>query len=435
MVAFLISAMYYYKKYKKGMKMTTYIDIGSSTVKIYTIGEDGVVLRETKSLPFKKEIDPELGLSENIKQQLIDYINYAKSEYDSERVKVFATAIFRKLSTIARRQLIDDFFEQTGLFLVIVEHDLEGFFLEQALSSEYTTDAPLLLINIGGGSTELAVKDRGEVVERYNLEIGVGTVLQDFPFLNEQVSRHDLRKVVDSIRQKLPSPKLKTPVAIYNGGELTYMKLVGYDLQPNNIFNDTDHPSFITPADFVAKNEEVYQKITITDLEKLMPNDPMWMHGARACSAIAQAVVEQFSVEKLVPSDSNMIHGVAKQEYRSVVLSGSFRKHLKEILEIKKVLTGRGVKILSPRFEEPKNPGEEFVVFAGEEGMSPLELERYHLDMIDNCDALVVCAVGGYVGASALIEIGYAQALGKRIIFIEKPEEFMLQTLPAEFCV
>lgn len=137
------------------------------------------------------------------------------------------------------------------------------------------------------------------------------------------------------------------------------------------------------------------------------------MHGARACSAIAQAVIEQFGVEKLVPSDSNMIHGTAKQEYRSVVLSGSFRKHLPHILEIKKTLSKRGVEILSPRFEEPKNPGEEFVIFSGEEGMSPLELERYHLDMIDNCDALIVCSVGGYVGASALIEIGYAQAIGK----------------------
>ena len=51
---------------------------------------------------------------------------------------------------------------------------------------------------------------------------------------------------------------------------------------------------------------------------------------------------------------------------------------------------------------------------------------------IDNCDALIVCSKDGYVGASALIEIGYAQALGKRVIFTEQAEEFMLQTLPAE---
>lgn len=409
-----------------------YIDIGSSTVKIYSVLDSNVNLLETKSLPFKKSIDPEVGLAETVKQELVDYVNSVKDKYQAERIKVFATAVFRQLQAPARRRLIDDFFEQTGSYFAIVEHELEGFYLEKALSSEYTPDAPLLLINIGGGSTELVVKEKGAVTARHNLEIGVGTVIADFPFLNEEHSQHNLREVVDSIKQKMPRTSTKTPVAIYNGGELTYMKLVGYNLQQNDVFDDSDHPSFITPTDFAAKNEEVYSKISIKKLESLMPDDPLWMHGARACSAIAQAVVEAFGVEKLVPSDSNMIHGTAKQEYRSVVLSGSFRKHLPYILEVKKTLASRGVKILSPRFEEPKNPGEEFVVFAGEEGMSPLELERYHLDMIDNCDALIVCSKDGYVGASALIEIGYAQALGKRVIFTEQAEEFMLQTLPAE---
>lgn len=414
---------------------TVYIDVGSSTVKVYIHQDKETILVETKSLPFKREIDAETGLSESLKDVLIEYINDIQKRYKADRYKIFATALFRTLTMTARRRLIDDVFEQTGLYFTIVEHELEGFYLEQALSSEYTPETPLLLINIGGGSTELVIKTDGKTTERHNLEIGVGTVLRDFPFLNEVHSQHGLQDVVEAIKVKLPEAKTITPVAIYNGGELTYMKLVGYNLRPNDIFQDADHPQYITPQDFANKNQEVFSEFSISHLESLMPNDPMWMHGARACSAIAQAIVEHFGVEKLVPSDSNMIHGTAKQEYRSVVLSGSFRKHLPYILEIKKKLSNKGVTILSPRFEEPKNPGEESVVFEGEEGMSPLELERYHLAMIDNCDALVVCSAGGYVGASALIEIGYAQAIGKRIIFTEKPEEFMLQTLPAEFCL
>ena len=64
--------------------------------------------------------------------------------------------------------------------------------------------------------------------------------------------------------------------------------------------------------------------------------------------------------------------------------------------------------------------------------MSPLEIMRYHLSMIDSSDALIVCDVDGYVGASALMEIGYAHGIGKRIIFTEKPEEYSLQIMPAE---
>ena len=38
-----------------------------------------------------------------------------------------------------------------------------------------------------------------------------------------------------------------------------------------------------------------------------MPKDPAWMHWARSCSAIAQAIIENFWVEKIIPSDSNTI--------------------------------------------------------------------------------------------------------------------------------
>jgi len=409
-----------------------YIDIGSSTVKVYGAGNDGVVLKETKSLPFKNEFNSEVGLSEKMKQELIDYVNRAKDKYKPVRVKVFATAIFRRLTRAAYHRLADDFFEQTGTCFNVVSHELESFYLEKALSSEYTGSVPLLLINIGGGSTELIVKEAGEVIGRYNLEIGVGTVLNDFPFLNEAYSKYALREVVDSISKQLPGTKLATPVAIYNGGELTYMRLAGYNLATNDVFSDPTHPCVISSSGFAARNEEIYQKISIKELENLMPDDPLWMHGARACSAIAQAIVEKFQVEKLVPSDSNMIDGAIKQEYRSVVLAGSYRKHWSYISSIKQDLLRSGVKVLSPRFKSLKDPGVDFVRFEGEENMSPIGLGRYHLDMIDNSDALIICDKGGYVGASTLMETGYAHGVGKRIIFTEKPEEYMLQIMPAE---
>ena len=373
-----------------------------------------------------------MGLSEKMKQELIDYVNRAKGKYKPVRVKVFATAIFRRLTRAAYHRLADDFFEQTGAYFNVVPHELESFYLEKALSSEYTGDVPLLLINIGGGSTELIVKEASEVVGRYNLEVGVGTVLNDFPFLNEAYSKHTLREVVDSISKQLPGTKLVTPVAIYNGGELTYMRLAGYNLATNDIFSDPTHPCVISSGDFAARNEEIYQKISIKELENLMPDNPLWMHGARACSAIAQAIVEKFQVERLVPSDSNMIDGVIKQEYRSVVLTGSYRKYWSYISKVKQNLLENGVKVLSPRYDTIKNPGADFIEFEGEESMSPLEIMRYHLSMIGGSDALIVCDVDGYVGASTLMEIGYAHGIGKRIIFTEKPEEYILQIMPAE---
>jgi len=410
------------------------IDVGSSTVKAYSLSDSGELsLLETKSFNFKEGFNPKLGITEKVRQEFFDYITKITQKYENVPLKIYATALFRKCAVDVQRSLTDEFFRKTGHLFNIISHDLEGHYLETALAGLYALNSPLLLINIGGGSTELVVIENGSVKERHNLDLGVMTVLKDFPCLNDSLSAHKLDEVIGSIRNRMPMTNYKTPNAIYNGGELTYMRLADYKLKKNDLFEDGNHPNKISLEDFSAKNQDVFHSITLKQLEDLMPKDPLWMHGARACSAIAQTVAKHFGVSHIIPSDSNMAHGISRQEFRNVVLSGSFRKHLDYILKIKKQLSAHNIQVLSPRFDEPKNPGQEFVVFEGEEGLSPLELERHHLNMIDKSDALIVCASGGYVGASALIAIGYAQALGKRIIFTERPSEFMLQTLPAEF--
>ena len=223
------------------------IDVGSSTVKIYSLSDGGELnLLETKSFKFKDGFDPKLGITEKNKQSLFDYINKIASERENTLLKVYATALFRKLSADARRALTDEFFRKTGQLLNIISHELEGHYLEKALAGYYSLKAPLLLINIGGGSTELVVIESGDVKERHNLDLGVMSVLKDFPQLNESLSTHKLDEVIKSIGNRMPVTNFKTPNAIYNGGELTYMGLVGYALKKNDIFEDDNHPSKIS---------------------------------------------------------------------------------------------------------------------------------------------------------------------------------------------
>lgn len=411
-----------------------YIDVGSSTVKIYKKNQQNVLsLEETKSFHFKKDFDSKVWLNQDEKNNLINYLENIKQKYKNEKIKIFATAFFRKMEKQARQKLIDEVFEKIWLFFNIISHNLESFYLEEALSSEYTSDKSILLINIWWGSTELIIKEKNIIIEKFNLDIWVWTILKDFPNLNLNFSEYKLEEVVNYIKNKIPDFDKQIDTAIYNGWELTYMKLVWYSLEKNTIFEDKSHPFLIKTENFRNKNNEVFKDISIKELENLMPKDPLWMHWARACSAIAQAVLEKFWVKYLIPSDSNTIDWVVKKEFRKVTLSSwSFRKHLDYITDIKNDLMNKWYEILSPKFHTLKNPWEEFVIFEWEEGKSPLELERNHLKMIEDSDALIVCNQDWYVWASALIEIWYANALWKRIIFTEKPEEFMLQTLPSE---
>jgi len=408
------------------------VDIGSSTIKVYTYSEGILKQLIQRSIPFKDEFDPEGGISETTKKELFELIDSIKEQNKGDLIKLYSTGIFRKFVPETRISFIDGFFLRTGLLFNIISQDLENFYLEMALVGKCLLNEPILLINIGGGSTELVVMYGEEAIERKNIDLGAGTVNTKFPEINDPLSGVNIKEVIKYVGNILPSLSNKVKTAFYTGGELTYMTLAKYPLAKNSLFKDNDHLSLISAIDFTKKNKEIFEKIKLQELEDLMPENPKWMHGARGCSAIAQAICEKYKIKSVIPSNSNIINGVIRREFRYVTISGSFRKHLDYISKIKGQLEKNGTKVLSPRFTEPKNPGERFVVFTGEEGLSPLELERHHLKSISKSDALIVCDPEGYVGASALIEIGFANSLGKRIVFVEKPEKFMLNTLPAE---
>jgi len=408
------------------------IDIGSSTIKVYKCTTEKLNLLVQRSIPFKGDFDPEGGISASAKKELFELIDTVKEKNKESQIRIYATGIFRKLINETRVSFIDEFFERTGLLFNVINQDLENFYLEMSLVGKCPLNEPILLMNIGGGSTELIVMYGREAVERKNIDLGVGAVNIKFPQINEYTSKISLQEVVGFVKENLPVLSNKTKIAFYTGGELNYMQLAGYVLKPNRLFSDDDHPSLISTVNFSKHNKEIFEKVSLKELESLMPDNPKWMHGARGCSAIAQAICQKYSVQTIIPSNSNIINGIIRQEFRYVTISGSFRKHLEYILKIKGKLEVQGTKVLSPKFTEPKNPGERFVVFAGEEGLGPLELERHHLKSIFESDALIVCDPEGYVGASALLEIGFANAIGRRVIFVEKPEEFILNTLPCE---
>ena len=414
------------------MKNKILIDIDSSTIKVYKSDQMGINLLVQRSISFKDGFDPEGGISVSSKKELFELLDSVKEENKECQIKIYATGIFRNLINETRVSFIDECFTRTGLFFNIISHDLENFYLEMALVGKCLLNEPILLINIGGGSTELVVMYGKEAVERKNINLGVGMVITRFPSINEDISKVSLQEVVNFVKENIPDLSNKVKIAFYTGGELNYMQLANYPLKLNKLFIDNDHPFLISADDFSKRNEDIFEKVSLKELESFMPNDPKWMHGARGYSAIAQAICEKYQIKTIIPSNSNIINGVVRQEFRYVTISGSFRKHLDYILDIKGTLENQGTKVLSPRFTEPKNPGEKFVVFTGEEGLSPLELERHHLSSISKSDALIVCDPEGYVGASALIEIGFANAIGKKVVFVEKPEEFMLNTLPAE---
>jgi hypothetical protein len=329
------------------ISMQYLVDIGSSTIKIYERKNNKVSLLEAKTFDFKDSFDPSYGLSDVNKEKIYVFFDELNTRFSFTRcnTKLYATGIFREI--INKQVFVEEFYARTRLLFNIVPHDLEAFYLEKAWIGKYTSKGNLLVINIGGKTTEIIIYNQGDVVERKMLSIGVGTILKKYPSINEKYSPISLSEVVDYVKDELPQTGNNVNTAIYTGGELTYMQVAGYALQKNTVFSDEKHPSMIKSKDYYAQNERVFSEITIANLKNMMPNNPDWMNGARACSALAQAICTQYGVEIIIPSDSNLIDGVNVQEVRSVIVCGDYYKHKEQITRLISKMKDQGIDVLN----------------------------------------------------------------------------------------
>ncbi len=124
---------------------------------------------------------------------------------------------------------------------------------------------------------------------------------------------------------------------------------------------------------------------------------------------------------------SAMIDGILRQEFRNVVVCGSFQQSLEYIERVIDRLRGRGATVLSPPSTriKPETMGTDFVLF---DYQDHLENERdtwrhkyIHMGKFRQADAVIVCNPGGRIGQGTLFELGFMTAASRRVIFTERP--------------
>jgi NTP pyrophosphatase (non-canonical NTP hydrolase) len=103
-------------------------------------------------------------------------------------------------------------------------------------------------------------------------------------------------------------------------------------------------------------------------------------------------------------------------------ISGSFRRFLPQISAKMKECADQGVAVLSPRSCQSMGEQAGFVFLKGDRGQ-PKEIESSHLQAIRKSDFLYVVNPEGYIGPSAMLEIGYALALSVPVFSSEPPSE------------
>ena len=294
------------------------IDLGSSTIKTYACEEQEVApeLIEEKSIILKNFFSEETGISQKNYREVIKHMQELVGEYhlNSNNCKIYATGIWRKIPKEQYDNLKADF-AQLGLKFHVITQEEENYYFEKAMQGIYD-NKKVLMVNMGGKTTELLVYDKGEVTHRKNLQIGVAEMLNYFPEMNDENNGLKIQDVLQYALDILEGEEIDfgCDCGIFTGGELRFQKLVKYHLVPNRIFYDGIHEYMITYEDLAKKNQELLEKISLDDLYVLMPHNPKWMDGAKAGSILAQAIFKKANIHYIVPSDLNIVNGIIKEE-------------------------------------------------------------------------------------------------------------------------
>lgn len=172
------------------------IDIGTNTI-LLLIAQINFADNSIKAI-FEDQKIPRIGEGlkpgSPISQKKIDLLldilksfQATANNYKCEKVLVTATNAFRIASN--RNYLIQQIQRELDLEINVISGSTEASFAFLGATYDYTPNKNLVVIDIGGGSTEITFGRRNKIISCFSLPIGVVTIKEKF--LKSELPRKD----------------------------------------------------------------------------------------------------------------------------------------------------------------------------------------------------------------------------------------------------
>jgi len=226
---------------------TAVIDLGTNSLKgvIYEVQAK----RKLKELArFRQMIRLGDNLYENLQldSEACERTLLAFSELsellDQHRVKHYravATSALRQASD--GKELADRIYQESGVFLEIISGQEEARLIALAVLNTHSPKKPCVLIDIGGGSTELSFVQNGQVYASDSLKLGAARCQQQYLKIvpptkeGQQLLRDQVRQLCEPL---ITSDKLQIAQAIGSSGSIrAIQRLCNRTAQETGVFD------------------------------------------------------------------------------------------------------------------------------------------------------------------------------------------------------
>ncbi|MFE1592611.1 exopolyphosphatase [Nocardia sp. NPDC058705] len=304
------------------------VDCGTNSIRllIAEVGADGGltdVHREMRIVRLGQGVDATGRLApealDRTRRALGDYVSIM-SEHKVSRVRMVATSATRDAENR------DEFFEMTrsllglvvaGAVAEVISGDEEARLSFAGAVGELSADAgPFVVVDLGGGSTELVVGDENGVQAAYSADIGCVRItercLPGNPPTPEQVAaaREFAQQRLDEAFQKVPVDKVHTWVGV--AGTMTTITAVALDLP------EYDSARVHLTRLSLAEVHQVCDRLVAMNHDERAALGPMHPGrvdviggGAVITEVLADELARRAGVSELVVSEHDILDGIA----------------------------------------------------------------------------------------------------------------------------
>ncbi len=300
--------------------MKASIDIGTNTVLLLVAEENGQQLkirREEHRLPrLGKGVDADGNISVESTIRVIDVLKEFKDIIDAEfagcEVIVTATSAVRDAAN--REEFLNQVLIKTGYTVQILSGKEEADYTYSGALAVFDTnysesDEDIFVLDIGGGSTEIALGRKGQLIDSYSFDMGCVRfteryLKQDPPFQEE------IRECKEQIKSLLNTHKFrprKKCTAIGVAGTMTSLAAIDLQLETYDTSQLNGH---LIRQDKLSKGIELFSLHTHDQLLELSPN---LMKGREDIFLAGLLILEEFmkfySLEEMLVSTGGIRHG------------------------------------------------------------------------------------------------------------------------------
>jgi exopolyphosphatase / guanosine-5'-triphosphate,3'-diphosphate pyrophosphatase len=304
------------------MRRVAAIDCGTNSIRLLVADVDGDrlvdLVRRMEIVRLGEGVDRTGRLSEPALARTFAALDdYAAQviEHDVERVRMVATSASRDAEN--RQVFVDGVVERLGVPPEVVTGDEEAALSFDGATRELrgggpSWEAPYLVCDIGGGSTELVLGDRDGMTSARSVDVGCVRLterrLHDDPPLAEQITaaRDDVCRALDLVRETVDVASARTLVGLAGSVTTVVALALGLDrYRPDRI-----HHAHIG-ADDVRRLTTELLAMSREQRSALPVMHPGRVDVIGAGALVLDTVVAELGFDGVVASEHDILDGIA----------------------------------------------------------------------------------------------------------------------------